>query len=168
MTQFDPKAIQEKVGGMVKGTMIGLLPDAQFQALVEKEWKAFFEEPQEKVKIQEWNSGSFNGPKEYSVTAGVTPFRAMVWGAMIPEMQRRLQELMQTDDWRMDVTRQWIDNKEEVHADLSEAMEKRFQAMAMEMVGGMFRNMMVHSAEAVKRDLMTATNNPNLFNPNAY
>ena len=162
VTAFDPKAYQEKVGEQVKGMMFNMLPDDQFAALVKKEWDAFFEEPTEKIEVAKYSSG-YQQPDRYHVQAAVSPFRTMVGGALIPELQKRMQTLMQSEEWQMTVSETWNDGVCEINAELSDAMQKRFEAMSMKMVQGLFQNMMVQTAQAVKQDLMNSTNNPNFY-----
>ena len=153
MTNFDPKAIQEKVGNMVKGTMIDLLPDEQFQALVEKEWKAFFEEPTKKVTISRYN-GRFHGNDTlYDVQTSVSPFRNMVWSAMIEEIQPMMTKLLEGDDWKCSIQRLWVDNKEELEIATSDAMQAKFEKHANTMATNMFGDMMAMAVEKMKMEM---------------
>lgn len=162
MTAFDPKAIQEEVASKVRGTVLDLLPDSQFQALVEKEWKAFFDEPSEKINITS-HSGGFGSDQRYVVTASVSPFRNMVWGSMIQQFTPMMAKLTESEEWKCNIQRQWNDNKEELVVTTGELMQAKFEAHANSMAANMFGNMMAMAVEQMKQELNTVLANRGIY-----
>lgn len=159
LQEFDPKALQEKVSSVTKNAMFTLMPDEQFEALVQKEIKAFFEEESKKVEITKQHSG-YNQPNRFSVAATVTPFRAMVWSILVQEYSTKLAEFKESEQWKTGLTQVWEGNKQVWEGTLDEAMQKRFEAMSLNMAQSMFQNMMLSAVEQIKLQMV---NNPAEF-----
>lgn len=78
--KFDPSKLMDGVRDRVKATFVSLIPDDQWEKLVEKEVNAFFEtKVPMKVTEETRIDGSWWGTKYLVVETEQTPFRAIVW-----------------------------------------------------------------------------------------
>lgn len=163
VAQFDPKKIQEKVASNVKAMMFDMLPEEQFQAMVEKEWRAFFEEPQQQFDVTSYSSGGYLAPQKHKVACAVTPFRAMVWGAIVEELLPMLKKTMESEDWKVQMTDVWDGKESEMQVAVNENMEARFEKMAVKMAASMFREMMGLAVQNVRTETEQLLNSRGIY-----
>lgn len=80
--KFDPSKFTESVKNRIKETFVGMIPEDEWQGLVEKEVKAFFDQPV-KMEITKESAppvgGAWYGSNYFVATSEQTPFRAIVW-----------------------------------------------------------------------------------------
>lgn len=79
--KFDPSQLMQGVKDRIKATFVSLVPDDQWEKMVEREIKAFFEEPQTIVlaETERRNTNSYHSTKMNQLQVQISPFRALVW-----------------------------------------------------------------------------------------
>jgi hypothetical protein len=85
--KFDPSTLMQGVKDRIKSTFVSLVPDGQWDTMVQKEIDAFFAEAE---APREWRGHNYS----YEVKTVPSPFRKMVWDLCEQQTSRVLNEYM--------------------------------------------------------------------------
>ena len=155
MQTFKPEQLQERITETVRTNFGMLIPDDQFQALVQREIQAYFDEATEVNWVTERsdNRGYFSNNDLLKIKLKMTPFRFQVWSEIRKLMDSKIEMLFNTE--LSATTTQVCDNygNQTMEAYLSDRMEKMLQKLAPKMAEQMFSVMFVDAVNAVKADL---------------
>lgn len=79
--KFDPSTLMQGVKDRIKATFVSLIPDAQWEIMVQKEIDAFFNETQKIIFSERKKDveGRYHTENYATVEIQMTPFRQMVW-----------------------------------------------------------------------------------------
>lgn len=103
ITTFDPDVLKTKVTERVKAAIADLIPDAAFNAMVDREIKAYFEEAVpltfDKEEIKTDGGGWFSKVtgEKHSLRFQMTPFRAHVWKAVHQQVAKKIEAILSMD-----------------------------------------------------------------------
>ena len=139
--KFDPSTLMQGVKDRIKSTFVSLIPDDQWDSMVQKEIDAFFNE-EKKITIKEEEKGNdFWARKRYLVTAtDQTPFRAIVWGHCIDLTFEVLKEKISLEYFKT----QYISNQPELTDKMEELITLTSAAGAAKFFESMTHGMMSH------------------------
>jgi hypothetical protein len=137
--------IETKIKESVKVQFMNLLPDEQFQAMVEAEIKNFFEIKSNKFEIRK-GAGHYDPAQ---LTADVSPFGLIVWKQVSELARKEVADLFASDEFKAKTMLTPIEA-----TDLEGLALSNQQVLAMSMSGNMFKHMIAQSLEASKIDIM--------------
>lgn len=159
---FDPNALKQRISDGVRTAFGMMIPDEQFQALVEKEIAAFFDEDGLDYVFEEVdkNPSSYNSSKYERLKARVSPFRLLVWKAVSEECVTRIKALTEDPEFKSRIDVLWKDGRDEHVTQLTERQEKLLEQMAPTFVPMMFRHMfgsmLLQSHDQLRNEMTTA------------
>ena len=119
--KFDPSTLMQGVKDRIKATFVSLIPDGQWEELVQKEIDAFFNETSKlEVSKKTEQTGDYWHRKQYLVTeTEQTPFRAIVWGHCLDLTYETLKEKI-TKEFFSD---KWVNNQNEITDGMKKVIE---------------------------------------------
>lgn len=144
---FDADALKRRVAESVAASFGMLVPQQQWDALVEREVKAFFEEP------VTWNLAEeriYYGQAGVSVLkVATTPFRLLVWQQVAKLAREEISKVLDSGKLRT-----WAaDGTSGAEQKLGELLEKKLEQLAPLMVAAFFRQEMALVADSVKNNI---------------
>lgn len=79
--KFDPSTLMQGVKDRIKATFVSLIPDDQWEIMVQKEVDAFFNSEETLVFAEKdkYKDGSWSPTKYATLEIKQSPFRALVW-----------------------------------------------------------------------------------------
>jgi hypothetical protein len=79
--KFDPSTLMQGVKDRIKATFVSLIPETQWEVMVQKEIDAFFNSEETLIfaKKDEQISGQWHAKKLATLEIKQSPFRALVW-----------------------------------------------------------------------------------------
>lgn len=156
---FDPAALKRRVSESVTATFGMLIPQSEWDTLVEREVKAFFEEVNDPWVIIE-QRGSWNTSETQKVQSKLTPFRVLVWKHLGDLCLAKVQECLSTDKFLAIVNREYTSGGEvQKDAMISDFLLRKLDEIAPAMAASMFRSMFVAAVQTAKDETLTAIRN---------
>ena len=142
---FDADALKKRVAESVAASFGMLVPQQQWDALVEREVKAFFEEPvQWKLSEERYYADSTNVLK-----VATTPFRLLVWERVAKLCREEISKALDSGKLRT-----WAaDGTSGAEQKLGELLERKLEQLAPLMVVHFFRAEMATVAEDLKNNI---------------
>lgn len=138
------QAFKERVAESVRASFGMLIPEEDWQAMVDKEVKAFFEDTETHIELMEKHNGYVgygSATKKVLVADGLTPFRVLIWEQLHRLVKPKITEYFDThEDW---VTTPEFENGQ---AALSKMLEKKLDDMVPLLVKAMFSGL-IHAAK---------------------
>ncbi len=161
---FDPAALKKRVSDSVTATFGMMIPETEWQALVEREVKAFFEEPSTPFTIVEQKIAGSYGSRDtvgHELHTKLTPFRALVWKACSDRCMDEIKKALDGDGLKLIVEKEWQyptngGSGQEVTKNvvMGEILGKKLEEIAPKMVMSLFRDMFVAAASQAKYELV--------------
>lgn len=155
------QAFKERVAESVRASFGMMIPEEDWRCLVDKEVKAFFEEPSKSYAIVEKYTGkpggfSYDSSVKYLdlEAPGLTPFRVMVWNCLHDLVKPVIHKYFQEhEDWKT--------SKEATtgQTQLSKMLSKKLDDMAPLLVKAMFAGILEGCKDQMISDLNTRINN---------
>ena len=131
LEKFDPSKLMDGVKDRIKATFVSLIPDDEWDRLVQAEIKAFFEKKTE----DGWTT-----PK-------TTPFAAICISILKQDAAKRINDFLQTEEYK----RSWDSYGQPV---VSKAVEKviieNSGAVLAQMIGGISSDMLQNFASQIR------------------
>lgn len=147
--KFDPSTLMQGVKDRIKATFVSLIPDEQWEEMVQKEINAFFT-PQNFKRI--WVDKKNNPNDYYSSTyksmesdGTESPFRTLVWDLCFEKTQEILRKKL-LDEW---FGNSWPITEENIHENLKEVMVK-VTPLAM---AKFFENLSFYAVQHLRNEL---------------
>ncbi len=156
---FDPEKLKKDLQARVRNQFLEVIPDEQWDAMIEKEIKGFFEnesdltiEEQEREKTNEYGHGYGYKSTFDRLKVKGTAFRALVYDALVPLVKERLGKALSEDQFKIHFQtgwKEWIDSQglsqpnqvtevEYLGLFMKEQLEKMVPAMVTQMFQGIF------------------------------
>lgn len=148
---FDPDALKKRVSETIQASFGALIPEATWQAMVEKEVKAFFEDPGAEWVVTQIN-GSYQRDALHTLQTRMTPFRRLVWEKVQGLCKAKIEELLTDGTLRGYVNNYSYDGKP-VEVQLSEFLEKKLSELAPKMAETFFRGAFGVAVEQAKQEI---------------
>jgi hypothetical protein len=152
---FNTQQLQERVSESVRASFGMLIPEEQFDDLVCREIKAYFEEEtnvewstRKSPAAQGWHTKDLLEAK-----VRMTPFRFQVWTALNELMQSKIDTVFGVE---MQAAVSPIfdgDGTQTMEAYLSDMMDKKLEELAPKMAQAMFAKMFVEAVDVAKADI---------------
>ena len=151
---FTPEQLQERITNTVRANFGMLVPDEQFNALVEKEINAFFDEKTvfewEGKKVGYWNDAKL----EQTTRVKMSPFRYQVWGEIRKQINDKISRVFMSPEFMAHITQGWnMNNNQTIDAVLSDMLNKKLEELAPKMAASMFQQMFVQAVDTAKMDI---------------
>ena len=147
------QAFKERVAESVRASFGMLIPEEDWQAMVDKEVKAFFEDTKTHFELIDKHNGYVgygSASKKVLVAEGLTPFRVLVWEQLHKLVKPKITEYFNThEDWMT------CPEFETGQAALSDMLEKKLDDMVPLLVKSMFKGL-IHAA---KNEMVSDLNN---------
>jgi len=98
--KFDPSTLMQGVKDRIKATFVSLVPDDQWDQMVQKEIDAFFNVEQDLnfIEVNDYKDSYWNPKRSYPIVTKMTPFRQLVWGLCADKTMALLRQKA-TDEW---------------------------------------------------------------------
>ncbi len=135
--KFDPSTLMQGVKDRIKATFVSLIPDGQWETMVQKEIDTFFNEAQviSMTKKKEAGSSYWNGDLYQHTEVAQTPFRSLIYELCVDKTQAVLKKKL-SDEW---FTNNWPITEENMTEKMKEvikeaapfAMLKFFESISM-------------------------------------
>lgn len=167
---FDPSALKKRVSDSVTATFGMMIPETQWAAMVEREVKAFFEEPtspfsitEERVKDGSWGSEKI---VSHHLTTKLTPFRALIWKQCSDMCIAQIQAALHGEGLKCIVKKAWeyptsggqgIEVIKEV--ELSDMLVRKLEDLAPKLVAKLFESMYAGAVLQAKNDVLQELSN---------
>lgn len=115
--KFDPSTLMQGVKDRIKATFVSLIPDDQWDAMMQKEINAFFEPQQFSRK---WKDEYDGWKHKYTLESDGTesPFRALIWDKCFEKCMEKIDQII-TKDW---FGNQWPITDENMNENLKKAI----------------------------------------------
>mgnify|MGYP000929373412 CR=1 FL=1 len=142
------QGIKQKIVESVRTTFFNLLPEEEFNKLVLKEVKAFFEATIEEFTIKEIsNPGYYSPPRNDRVKliTPISPFRAIVWAECKALVDDKIGNYFNEEGFS--VMMSWENNQQK--AILSPALEEMLRSQANELATKFFSSMFAQAFSTV-------------------
>lgn len=91
VTVYKDEDFKERVSKSVRANIGMLIPEDEFDALVQEEVKSFFEEQHEHIVAEKETSG-WKSKKRIIEAYKMTPFRKMIWDEVKSQMKDKVKE----------------------------------------------------------------------------
>lgn len=152
LIQFEPDALKKRIAESVQVSFGMLIPESEWQKMVDKEVKAFFEEEGQFIwqRQEELKNSSYYGQSRYYETLkfGMTPFRQQVWECVNKLVKQQLETALNVESLRTMV--HWGNEQDK---ELSIYLESKLAELAPKMAASMFRTLFASAVEQVKNDI---------------
>lgn len=149
---FDPDALKKRVSETIQASFGALIPEATWQAMVDKEVKAFFEDPG-----AEWTITTINASYQRDALAilqsKMTPFRRMVWEKVQELCKAKIEALLNGDTLRGYVDNYSGPDGRTTIVELSNYMEAKLVEIAPKMAVTFFRGAFGAAVEQAKNEI---------------
>lgn len=154
ITPFDPDALKKRVSETIQASFGALIPEATWQAMVDKEVKAFFEEPGVEWVVAEKHSGGYGSQNTtYTLQSKMTPFRRMVWVRVSELCKAKIDNLLTGDTLRSHVNNYSGHSGRDAEVELSDYLEKKLNEIAPAMAVTFFRGAFGAAVEQAKHEI---------------
>jgi len=151
---FDQDALKKRVSESVSSSFGMLIPAEQWQAMIDREVKAFFdtEIKYEFTKAVSDNRSSWSsGPDVYALRMGITPFRQMVWAKVQALCVAQIETILSSEKFMGCITEAWGSGSYEIQ--LNEVMEKKLLELAPKMAAEFFRTGFASALGSIKETI---------------
>ncbi len=149
---FDPDALKKRVSETIQASFGALIPEATWQAMVDKEVKAFFEEPGAEWVVAQIN-GSYQRDALHTLQSKMTPFRRMVWEKVQGLCSAKIEAVLNNDTLRGYVDNWSGPDGRTVKIELSDFLEAKLNEIAPKMATAYFRAAFGASVEQAKQQI---------------
>lgn len=160
---YTPDDLKRRISDSVRATVGMLFPEEQWDVMIEKEIKAYFEDVAEAFEIVSVVEKQ-NGYSGYSSTENVrhklarkvTPFRAQVWRAISEQLNNKIDAFFQSDAWKVVINQMWDNDTQslETKAQLSAELDKKLEGLAPKLVGELFRAVFANGVQLCRNSLL--------------
>lgn len=160
IVQFDPEALKKRVAETIQVSFGMLIPAEQFNAMVEKEVKAFFEQETTEWIVAEKASVSWDRNGSAQLKTTLTPFRRLVWEKVQELCKAKLNEHLSSDQFKAylstsysystDTQGRGVNTPSSLEIELGKYFEAVMPAMSQKMAEAFFRGMFAGAAEQAK------------------
>lgn len=165
--------MQQTLGLKIKEMLMGMIPDEKINLLIEQEINAFFTEENTSFVYSD-GVQSYGRNERETLTAKISPFRALVWRECSVYAQKMLKDFFENSESPFFATavHEWMAPLNggpggaavNVGGVLSEAMEERLQQQALAMAASMFRGIFAGAAEVARSSISRDLANAGIFN----
>ncbi len=152
---FDQAALRKRVTETVTASFGMMIPEDQWQSLVEREIKAYFEEPTDMVFVEgeaptmHWGNAVGQARRD-AFKARMTPFRLLVWTAVTDHCHAHLQGLLGGEKFRAMMNTVYGNGDQTVEVQMSEWMGKKLEQLAPKMAMHFFAQALVMATDEAK------------------
>ncbi len=169
---FDPEKLKKDLQARVRNQFLEVIPDEQWDALIEKEIKGFFEnerdltiEEEERETKDSYGRGTGYKSTFDRLKVKGTPFRALVYDALVPMVKERIGKALAEDQFKVHFQKGWVDWVSDQHGVtgangvtevdyLGIFMRQQLEKMVPAMVTQMFKGIFAGAAHAVSDAIM--------------
>ena len=153
---FDPDALKKRVSETIQASFGALIPESTWQAMVDKEVKAFFEEPGAEWIVEKRGDGRWNSTDTITtLQSKMTPFRRMVWEKVQELCKAKIESLLNGDTLRGYVDNYSGPDGRTTKVELSDYLEKKLVEIAPAMAVTFFRGAFGAAVEQAKQEIRT-------------
>ena len=120
--KFDPSTLMQGVKDRIKATFVSLIPDAQWETMVQKEIDTFFNEAQiiSMTKKKDPKSDYWAGELYQHTELQQTPFRSLIYELCVDKTVATLKKKL-TDEW---FTNNWPITEENMTDRMKEVVQE--------------------------------------------
>lgn len=148
---YNKDDFQERVTDSVRSNIGMLIPEEEFDNLVQKEIKAFFEEELEHTTVDKKVTG-YNRKDKIIQSVKITPFRKMVWDEVERQLKSKLKDSFKESKVANAVDKFWGDkNMDSFQWD--EYVENLTKEIAPKMAEKMFERIVAEAVDISVREV---------------
>jgi hypothetical protein len=161
---FSPDQLQDRITETVRSQFGMLIPEEQFNELIKKEIKEFFETEVaydwEVRQVDNWS----NHTRREKLKLNITPFRQQVWSEVRKLVDNHIQTTITTGDFETNIISSInVDNESIVETHLSAMLETKLQEIAPKMASAMFKDMFGQAVINAKAEIVSESQNNNQY-----
>jgi len=162
VVQFNPEQLKARIAETVQSTFGMLIPQEQWEEMINKEVKAFFEHTKEwewESKIHSYSSSNYHNPKEYRETLKihVTPFRAEVWQAIREYLKSEIEKVLNNSNLKTNTT--WDGSNKGIEEFTSDYLNRKLEELAPSMAKAMMSNIFGEAVKEAKEQIRNELGN---------
>jgi hypothetical protein len=161
--------LKKRVTETVRASFGMLIPETEWQAMVDKEVLEYFnadaefvvvelhEEVTEKASTWSTHQRTFDKKVGVGLAKQMTPFKVQVYAEVSKLVRKKLETFLSSGEFKTEVMTLYDDNSP-VCTELSAEMDKRLEKMALSMAAMALRDTFANSVVAARNQLVTEFN----------